>query len=141
MFCLGNLNITYVPPIHNISHTHLSFIFPHLVSSTSPQFTSYIQSIYLPLASPSQITSIASLYPSNPSSGSPFNTGPANAETPQFKRLASFQGDFLFQGPRRLFLDVRSGKQPIWSFCESLICYFLSVDYYLRVGVRVLFSE
>ena len=45
-------------------------------------------------------------------------TGILNAITPQFKRLAAMQGDAIFEGPRRFFLQERSSLQPTWSFCE-----------------------
>ncbi|KAF8964271.1 Alpha/Beta hydrolase protein [Flammula alnicola] len=40
---------------------------------------------------------LATLYPSDITQGSPFDTGILNALTPQFKRIAAFQGDGFFQ--------------------------------------------
>ena len=48
--------------------------------------------------------------------GSPYGTGSLNALTPQFKRIASIQGDITFQGPRRFFLEHLAPKQHAWSF-------------------------
>ena len=48
--------------------------------------------------------------------GSPYGTGTLNALTPEFKRIASIQGDILFQGPRRFLLEHRAHKQNAWSF-------------------------
>ncbi|KAI9059112.1 alpha/beta-hydrolase [Trametes sanguinea] len=59
------------------------------------------------------------LYPNDPAAGSPFGTGDANELAPQFKRMAAFQGDAVFQAPRRFFLDQRSSKQPAWSFISQ----------------------
>jgi len=57
-------------------------------------------------------------YPQNITQGSPFDTGDSNALTPQFKRIAAFQGDAAFQAPRRFFLQQRSGSQNAWAFRE-----------------------
>lgn len=48
--------------------------------------------------------------------GSPYNTSQLNALTPQFKRFASFQGDVVFQAPRRYFFKVAASTQKIWSY-------------------------
>ena len=58
-----------------------------------------------------------SLYPQDPTQGSPFDTGTENQLTPEFKRIAALLGDFVFQAPRRLLLDSVSGKQNTWSYC------------------------
>ncbi|KAF4622620.1 hypothetical protein D9613_009025 [Agrocybe pediades] len=51
--------------------------------------------------------------------GSPYDTGVTNALTPQFKRLASLQGDLTFQAPRRFLLQNRSGKQTVFAFLSK----------------------
>ncbi|KAJ7648925.1 hypothetical protein B0H17DRAFT_1215458 [Mycena rosella] len=56
------------------------------------------------------------LYPEDPAQGSPFGTGSANAITPEFKRLVTFQGDFLFLGPRQFYLEHASARQNMWSW-------------------------
>ena len=55
-------------------------------------------------------------YPSDPTQGSPFDTGYLNVLTPQFKQLAAVQGDAFFQALRRFLLQNRSGKQNIWTY-------------------------
>jgi hypothetical protein len=60
---------------------------------------------------------LLTLYPQNPTLGSPYDSGTQNELTPQFKRIASILGDFIFQGPRRFFLENVSDKQNVWSFC------------------------
>ena len=60
---------------------------------------------------------LLTLYPQNVTLGSPYDTGTQNALTPQFKRIASIIGDFVFQAPRRFFLQNVSDKQNVWSFC------------------------
>ena len=71
---------------------------------------------YMPAAASSDIDKLMTLYPQDVSQGSPFGTGGLNALTPQFKRLAALQGDLVFQGPRRFFLQQVSARQPAWSF-------------------------
>ena len=60
-------------------------------------------------------------YPADLTQGSPFGTGILNALTPQSKRLAAMQGDLVFQGPRRFFLNATAAKQPTWSFRTSYL--------------------
>ena len=44
-----------------------------------------------------------------------------NALTPQFKRLAALQGDFLLQGPtRRSLLSAIGGKQDTYAYSERV---------------------
>ncbi|KAG6824132.1 hypothetical protein H0H87_012506, partial [Tephrocybe sp. NHM501043] len=68
-----------------------------------------------------EVENIQSFYPADITQGSPFDTGILNAVTPQFKRIASFIGDGVFQAPRRFFLQQRSGLQPTWAFCKPAI--------------------
>ena len=92
----------------------------NILHSTDEQVWDYLQSNYLPAASPSDADLVMTLYPQDPTQGSPFDTGYLNAVTPQFKRLAAIQGDFFFHGLRRFLLGELSGRQPTWSFCKSL---------------------
>ncbi|KAJ7721308.1 hypothetical protein B0H16DRAFT_1791683 [Mycena metata] len=80
---------------------------------------------YLPQSSPAQIAQIATLYPDDPTQGSPFDTGLANQLTPQFKRLAAFQGDYLFTGTCRFLLEHASKTQNTWSWCAWSFYYSL----------------
>jgi hypothetical protein len=75
---------------------------------------------YFPHANQNVINTFGVLYPDNQTLGSPFGTGTMNELTPEFKRIAAFQGDVVFQGPRRLLMQVRASKQPMWAFCEHL---------------------
>jgi hypothetical protein len=69
---------------------------------------------------------VLDLYPSDVTKGSPYDTGTQNALTPEFKRMASFLGDFKFQEERRFLLQYVSEKQKAWSYCtlhlSVLIC-------------------
>ncbi|KAN0088060.1 alpha/beta-hydrolase [Tylopilus felleus] len=92
LFSLGNANIT-----------------------TDAQFAEYMATNYLPRAPRDTIEQMMKYYPSDPTQGSPFDTGYLNVLTPQFKRLAAVQGDAFFQALRRFLLQNRSGKQNIWT--------------------------
>nr|VWO95946.1 Carboxylic ester hydrolase (EC [Ganoderma boninense] len=95
------------------------FSLSNLNVTTESELHSYIKQIYMPAASDSDIDSVLQAYPADPSQGSPFGTGIFNALTPQFKRLAAFQGDLIFQAPRRFFLNATAAAQPTWSFLSK----------------------
>jgi len=86
--------------------------------STEAQVTDYFQNVFLPGLNNDQISELLTLYPEDITAGSPFDTGPLNAITPQFKRIAAIQGDGVFQAPRRWLLKNTSGRQNIWTFCK-----------------------
>ena len=83
---------------------------------TTSQLETYISTYYMPSASSSDLNQLLTLYPSDITQGSPFDTGTSNALTPQFKRIAAILGDLVFQAPRRFLLQQRSGKQNSWVF-------------------------
>ncbi|KAJ7119783.1 Alpha/Beta hydrolase protein [Mycena epipterygia] len=91
--------------------------------TTDAEFSSYVSSVWVPEASASQAAQLVSLYPSDITEGSPFDTGVFDALTPQFKRIAAFQGDGVFQAPRRFFQQARSGKQNQWAFLSKRLKY------------------
>ncbi|KAJ7268043.1 carotenoid ester lipase precursor [Mycena rebaudengoi] len=88
--------------------------------TTDQEFLDYVGSIWIPQATTAQRTSLNTLYSHDILQGSPFNTGILNAITPQFKRIAAFQGDGVFQAPRRFFQQSLSGKQNQWAFPPDL---------------------
>ncbi|KAJ7121112.1 Alpha/Beta hydrolase protein [Mycena epipterygia] len=51
--------------------------------------------------------------------GSPFGTGLANQVTPEFKRVAAFEGDVVFNGLRRLLVQHASLTQNTWSWLNK----------------------
>jgi acetylcholinesterase len=61
----------------------------NLNTTTTAQFKDYYNTLWWPKASRSQIDQLATLYPQNPTAGSPYNTGLLNAITPQYKRISS----------------------------------------------------
>ncbi|KAJ6632156.1 sterol esterase [Mycena sp. CBHHK59/15] len=87
--------------------------------TTNAEFLAYVHSNYLPNSTATQIAAVGNLYPDDPTQGSPFGTGTANQLTPEFKRLAAFQGDFFFLGPRRFFLQHASKTQDAWSWLNK----------------------
>ncbi|KDR73001.1 hypothetical protein GALMADRAFT_252397 [Galerina marginata CBS 339.88] len=87
--------------------------------TTEDDFRNYVSTIYVPDASDAQLEPFWTNYPSTPSEGSPYDTGDADELYPQYKRIASFQGDLTFQAPRRFFLQNLSGKQKIWSYLNK----------------------
>jgi len=87
---------------------------------TTQEVQGWIKEYIVPGATQSDLDRLLELYPANVTKGSPFNTGTNNTLTSQYKRLAAFQGDAIFQAPRRFFLQQRSGKQTTYSFCEHL---------------------
>ncbi|KZP11779.1 glycosyltransferase family 69 protein [Athelia psychrophila] len=87
--------------------------------TTDADFTAYLQNNYFPAATPADVDRIVRLHPADPAAGSPFGTGANNSIYPQYKRLAVFQGDFTFQGPRRSFLQHRAALQNAWSYVDK----------------------
>ncbi|KAJ6578101.1 carotenoid ester lipase precursor [Mycena capillaripes] len=95
------------------------FSFSNANITTNDEYLEYMRSNYLPRSTPAQIAKLGVLYPDDPTQGSPFDTGLANQFTPQFKRLAAFQGDYLFTGARRFFLEHASTTQNVWSWLNK----------------------
>ncbi|TFK87022.1 carotenoid ester lipase precursor [Polyporus arcularius HHB13444] len=95
LFSLANLNIT-----------------------TEPALATYLKSFWFPGASSSDVDNILKLYPADPAAGSPFNTGKANAFTPEFKRIAAIEGDF-FQASRRNVLERLSSTHTAYNFLSA----------------------
>jgi len=87
--------------------------------TTDSEFATYLKTYWLPEASTAQENNLNTLYPSDLVDGSPFDTGLLNNITPQFKRIAAFQGDAVFQAPRRFFQQSLSGKQNQWAFLSK----------------------
>ncbi|KAJ7748213.1 carotenoid ester lipase precursor [Mycena maculata] len=87
--------------------------------TTDEDFSEYIATVWAPTAPASTVAALTVSYSSDVAEGSPFGTGILNALSPQFKRLASFQGDAVFQGPRRFFQQSLSGKQNQWAYLNK----------------------
>jgi acetylcholinesterase len=81
------------------------------------EFLNYIETNYgIPQ---SQSAALQQAYPDDVTQGSPFDTGTANAITPEFKRIAAIQGDLIFQAPRRFFLEAMSKTQKTFAFLSK----------------------
>ena len=63
-------------------------------------------SVAFPNSNETDIDTLLELYPDDIAAGSPFNTGDANAITPEYKRLAAVLGDIAFQVT--YFMDLPS---------------------------------
>ncbi|KAJ7443860.1 Alpha/Beta hydrolase protein [Mycena latifolia] len=87
--------------------------------TTDAAFLEWVSAFWLPQASVAQIEALDGYYPSDIRAGSPFDLGVLNAVTPQFKRIAAFQGDAVFQAPRRFFQQTLSGTQQQWGFLSK----------------------
>ncbi|KAL8287266.1 hypothetical protein RQP46_003718 [Phenoliferia psychrophenolica] len=86
--------------------------------TTNAEARAYLQSHFARGSTEEEMDQLLLQYPQDPTQGSPFNTGYANQLSPQFKRLSSFIGDFVFQAPRRYFLNkvFSIGKVRTWSY-------------------------
>ncbi|TBU41183.1 alpha/beta-hydrolase [Dichomitus squalens] len=84
--------------------------------TTEAQLATYLQQTYFPRISQSDLSKLLQYYPADVTQGSPFNTGTANAVTPEFKRHAAIIGDLVFQAPRRLLLQEAASRQNTWVF-------------------------
>ncbi|KAH9030333.1 carotenoid ester lipase precursor [Lactarius pseudohatsudake] len=87
--------------------------------TTSADLKAYMKLYMMPTAPDSQIDLLLKYYPDDQRAGCPFDTGIKNALSPQFKRTAALQGDFVFHGPRRHFLQNLAGKQRSWGFIHK----------------------
>ncbi|KAJ7033034.1 carotenoid ester lipase precursor [Mycena alexandri] len=96
------------------------FSFSTFNVTTNAEFLDYVHSNFLPKSSQDQISQIEHFYPDDPAQGSPFDTGTANELSPEYKRLAAFQGDFVFIAHRRFLLEHASLTQNTWSWLNKL---------------------
>ncbi|KAF8630270.1 hypothetical protein AX17_005456 [Amanita inopinata Kibby_2008] len=87
--------------------------------TTDSELETYVKTIMLPGITDAQYNDLATLYPSDVTQGSPFDTGYANALTAEYKRISAINGDLVFHAPRRFFLNNVSGRQNTWSFLSK----------------------
>ncbi|KAF8264081.1 alpha beta-hydrolase [Lactarius quietus] len=87
--------------------------------TTDAELRVYLSEFFLINVTDAELDKVLTLYPQDPTQGSPFGTGTQNAFTPEFKRIAAFLGDLVFQAPRRWLLDNVSGKQNTWSYLNK----------------------
>ncbi|KAF9055813.1 carotenoid ester lipase [Panaeolus papilionaceus] len=96
--------------------------------STEDDFRNYVKNYWLPEATDTELEPLWNYYTSE--EGSPFNTGDETALSAQFKRIAAFQGDFMYHGPRRFMLEKLSGKVNMWSYLSKREKYSSSLGSY-----------
>ncbi|KAF9233244.1 Alpha/Beta hydrolase protein, partial [Melanogaster broomeanus] len=87
--------------------------------TTDTQLQEWIQTYWEPNTTSIMAQQLLQYYHADITQGSPFDTGTLNALTPQFKRIAAYQGDVSFHAPRRFFLQQRSGKQNLWTYLSK----------------------
>ncbi|KAG7088905.1 hypothetical protein E1B28_012850 [Marasmius oreades] len=87
--------------------------------TTESQIRTYVKTEFLSTIQDADLDILLKAYPQDLVQGSPYDTGFLDALSLQFKRFASFQGDAVFQAPRRFFLNNLSGKQKMWSFLSK----------------------
>lgn len=79
------------------------------------------------MATDAELAAVATNYPSDPTVGSPFDTGTADVAYPLYKRMAAFQGDIVFQGPRRNFVQTLSGTQKVYSYRTCTVMHTAAI--------------
>ncbi|KAK0237817.1 Alpha/Beta hydrolase protein [Armillaria nabsnona] len=87
--------------------------------TTDSEFLGYVNTVYFPELSSERMNNLSSAYSNDPAQGSPFGSGYNYTLTPEYKRIAAFNGDYSFQAPRRHFLEVASITQPAWAYLYS----------------------
>jgi len=108
------------PLLGNCADEGTVFSLTSLNVTSNDDFRSFLKFNYLSDVPDQNVSDVLELYPDNRRDGSPFNTSVFNAITSQYKRSAAFQGDVVFQAPRRFFVQQRSASQNVWSYRASL---------------------
>ncbi|KAF9441554.1 alpha/beta-hydrolase [Macrolepiota fuliginosa MF-IS2] len=87
---------------------------------TAPKFISWVEAIWAPDMTEAESQNLTTQYPNNIFAGSPFNTGILNALNTQYKRVAAFQGDIIFQAPRRFFAqELSKAGSNVWVYLSQ----------------------
>ncbi|KAF8906924.1 carotenoid ester lipase precursor [Mucidula mucida] len=98
-----------------------------MLRETNEDFRTYVRDVMLPTAPDADVDRLVDPYPRRrprdlyDNDQSVLAESPSDADAfsmmrPQFKRLATFQGDVVFQAPRRFFISALSGKQDVYTF-------------------------
>ncbi|KAF9523405.1 carotenoid ester lipase precursor [Crepidotus variabilis] len=111
-------NIPYVTGNNDDEGTLFSLSTTNI--TTTAQLKTWMQTVFDPVMTSSTVDKLMDLYPHDITQGSPYDTSILNAITPQFKRIAAFQGDAVFHGPRRWLLGNTVPKNPnVWSYLSK----------------------
>ncbi|KAH9934448.1 carotenoid ester lipase [Epithele typhae] len=87
--------------------------------TTEEELINYLQTEYFNHTSRAAVAHAVAQYPADPAAGSPFDTGANFTFSPEYKRMAAIQGDYFFQGPRRLFMQQLAGRQPVFGYLNE----------------------
>jgi len=88
--------------------------------STDADFEDYVRTVWILNATDKELEPLWTYYTSVPSEGSPFGR-PNLGSPPQFNRLSAFQGDTVFDGPRRFFTKALSSRgKKTWVFVSKV---------------------
>lgn len=85
----------------------------------------WIKAYWAPKLTPEEEERFKTEYPNDVTKGSPFDTGSLNQlfGNRQYKRVAAFQDDMIFQAPRRFFTEALSNKTDVWVYRKSLLVH------------------
>ncbi|KAF8955264.1 carotenoid ester lipase [Flammula alnicola] len=97
--------------------------------TTDAQFKAYLKNTFLPGLNDTQVNQIATLYPADITQGSPLAL---------FKRLAAFQGDGVFQAPRRWLLEHTASNQNVWAFVNKSLSLYLFLDRFVGSKLQMI---
>ncbi|KAF9234882.1 Alpha/Beta hydrolase protein [Melanogaster broomeanus] len=122
-------------PVFAMTRAHFSFTTLNITTDT--QLEEWIQTYWVPNAPSTVVQEILRYYPADITQGSPFDTGTLNALTPQFKRIAAFQGDIVLPGSETVPLAAAFRKVEFVDIFEQTpkgspfpwICEFQLLDY------------
>ncbi|KAF4610949.1 hypothetical protein D9613_006564 [Agrocybe pediades] len=97
------------------------FSFQQANQTADEHFEEWVRKFWFPNATPEELEPLWKAYPSTHSEGSPFDTGNESVLYPQFKRVAAFQGDALFQAPRRFLTQnlAKRKEHKIWVYMSK----------------------
>ncbi|KAF7346722.1 Carboxylic ester hydrolase [Mycena sanguinolenta] len=115
LFSFSNMNITTDEEF--LGYVQSKWVFKCIIPLAAINFSK--NASYFPDASLAQISEITSLYPQDPTQGSPFGTGTEYELTPEYKRMAAFQGDLMMASPRRFWLADASSTQNVWGWLNK----------------------
>ncbi|KAF8608522.1 alpha/beta-hydrolase [Ceratobasidium sp. AG-I] len=91
---------------------------PNTTSDVVSFLTAQLPGLTFGITNTTTVNQLLNYYPTDPSAGSPYNTGNNTfGRSAQYKRAASVIGDVLFEAPRRDFLKVATSLNvPAWSY-------------------------
>ncbi|KAL0959989.1 hypothetical protein HGRIS_011646 [Hohenbuehelia grisea] len=109
-------NFAHIPVIAGVTLDQGTTLSPSTLNSDT-DFVNYIQALF-PTATSTAITDTTTLYPDDPTVGSPYNTGTNTfGLSSQYKRIASLIGDvFYVAGNRRFKVSAAAASVPVYGY-------------------------